>query len=32
MDFQFDARTTRVRDKLLPIMDSDVYPAEPAFP
>src|SRR5215470_2105160 len=31
MDFQYDARTTGLREQLLSFMDSHVYPAEKVF-
>jgi acyl-CoA dehydrogenase len=31
MDFQYDARTTELREQLLSFMDSHVYPAEKVF-
>jgi acyl-CoA dehydrogenase len=31
MDFEFDAKTIELRDRLLEFMDSHVYPAEPVF-
>ncbi|HEX4579463.1 MAG TPA: acyl-CoA dehydrogenase family protein [Candidatus Dormibacteraeota bacterium] len=31
MDFEFDARTTELRGRLLDFMDAHVYPAEPVF-